>query len=253
MQRENNKGQIAVWVIIAMVIVAAIGAIFLLSDNGIIIKPDSADPRALVEQCARTAVQEAVDIMLPQGGFIEPENYKVYNGIKVAYLCQNLGYFRTCINQHPLFLSEMREEILNYTKPRVEQCFQTMKTEYEKRNYEVDMKDMQINLSYGTGKVFLDMQRKITLSKQGETRNFESFNVEMANPIYDIGKVAQQIADQESKYCYFEYVGYILLYPKYSISKFAFSDSTKIYTIKDIQSKKEMNIAIRSCAIPPGL
>ena len=62
-----------------------------------------------------------------------------------------------------------------------------------------------------------------------------------------------EISNQEAKYCYFEYVGYMLLYPKMDIEKFAMSDSTKIYTLKDKKSDKEMNIAIRSCAIPPGI
>jgi hypothetical protein len=45
----------------------------------------------------------------------------------------------------------------------------------------------------------------------------------------------------------------MILYPRFDIRKVAMSDSTKIYTIEDKYSEKEMNIAIRSCVIPPGI
>jgi len=95
--------------------------------------------------------------------------------------------------------------------------------------------------------------RKITLAKNEQSQTFNEYNIEVMNPLYDLSKVAIEIASQEAKYCYFEYVGYMILYPRFSIEKFAFSDSTKIYTIKDKYTNKEMNIAIRGCAIPPGI
>ncbi|HLC52957.1 MAG TPA: hypothetical protein VJK03_00280, partial [Candidatus Nanoarchaeia archaeon] len=65
--------------------------------------------------------------------------------------------------------------------------------------------------------------------------------------------VAIEISSQEAKYCYFEYVGYMILHPEFDIQKTALSDSTKIYTIKDIRTEEVMRIATRSCAIPPGV
>ena len=37
------------------------------------------------------------------------------------------------------------------------------------------------------------------------------------------------------------------------IRKWVMSDSTKIYSIKDIASRQIMNLAIRGCAIPGGM
>lgn len=251
--RDNKKGQVAIWFIAAFVIVALIMIVFFVSKKPVTGGVDETNPEAIIEKCARESINEAVDKMIPQGGFIEPENYKMYNNIKVAYLCQNVGYFKTCINQHPLLLNEMKEEILKYAEPRIEQCFLNMKKELEKRRNAVELGDMNISVSFSSNRVFLDIERKITITHNNEKKNFEKYNIEVNNPLYDLGKVAIEIASQEAKYCYFEYVGYMILYPRFSIEKFAMSDSTKIYTIKDKYSDKEMNIATRSCAIPPGI
>ncbi|MDO8609197.1 MAG: hypothetical protein Q7R95_01495, partial [bacterium] len=244
---------LAIWFIIAIVIVAVIMLLFVFQRKAVIEKKESFDVQSIIEKCARDSVNEAVDKMLPPGGFIEPTNYKIYKNIKITYLCQNVGYFKTCINQHPALLSEMREEILSYVNPRIDVCFSNMKIELEKQNSNVELGAMNISLSFGTDRIFLNIDRKVKITKYDETKISDRFKVEINNPIYDLEKVASEIANQEAKYCYFEYVGYMILYPRFSIDKTALSDSTKIYTIKDRYSNKEINIATRSCAIPPGL
>jgi hypothetical protein len=109
---KNRRAQVALWVIVAIVIVGIIALMFYLY-KGPSITPvaEEVNIQLSIKKCARDAVNEAVDKMLPQGGFIEPENYKVYKNIEVTYLCQNIGYFKPCINQHPMFLSEEIDEI----------------------------------------------------------------------------------------------------------------------------------------------
>ena len=102
------------------------------------------------------------------------------------------------------------------------------------------------------GKVLVEIDKEIEITEKETTRTFEEFDVEIANPIYELATLAMNIADHERKYCYFEYVGYMAVDRDVEISKFAMSDSTKIYTLKDRKFGKIMNIAIRGCAIPPG-
>lgn len=254
---KNNKGkkaQVAVWVIIAMVIAAVILMLFFFNKSPITTNQGGAyDLQSVIDKCVRDSGSTAIERMLPQGGFLEPANYKIYKNINVTYLCQNIGYYRPCISQHPLLLNDEISEINNYTKPIIEQCFLAAQTELQKRNYELSMDQTKLNISLGPGKVYFYITKHITITKNGQTQKFDKFDVALQNPIYDLSKVAMEITGQEAKYCYFEYVGYMLLYPRWDIRKFTFSDSTKIYTIEDKQSKKEMNIAIRGCAIPPGI
>ncbi len=249
----RNKGQVALFILVALVIVIFIGLLFFLSRRSGIPTADTTNPEAMVTSCVRAVVHEAVDIILPQGGFISPVNYKTYKKTNIAYLCEHIGYFKTCIQQHPALLDEMRREILTYAQPKIEQCFTTMEQTLQQKDYQVTQGPLILSLSFGSDLIVVDMQKKILLSKQGTTRSFQNFHFEVSTPLYDLSKVAQEIANQEAKYCYFEYVGYMLLYPKFSIEKIALADSTKIYTITDKKSGALMNIALRSCALPPGI
>ena len=250
---RSKKGQVGLWVIVALVIVGAIILFFTLRQLPTLTSKAEFDPQQFIDKCARDSVNEAVDKMLPQGGFLNPGNFKVYNSIKIAYLCENEGYFRPCINQHPMFINEMKNEILGYIRPRMENCFESMKTTITSRRGSIELGAMSLNISAAPGKIYVDVIRKTTITEGGSTRIFDNFKVEVANPLYDLGNVAIEIANNEAKYCYFEYVGYMILYPNWDIRKFTMSDSAKIYTIKDKSSGKTINIAMRGCAMPAGI
>src|SRR3989338_1228650 len=125
----NKRGQLALWVVIAIVIFAIFAFVLFFARNVIVPQENFENPENFIESCISDAVKEAEETMLPQGGFIEPENYKIYRNIKIVYLCENIGYFRPCINQHPVILSESENEMIEFLNPRIELCFQTFKAE----------------------------------------------------------------------------------------------------------------------------
>lgn len=250
---KSKKAQMTIWIIVALAIVGILLAMLLLNPREIIKPRDNVSFQASIEKCARDSVNEAIEALMPQGGFIEPNNYKVYKNTKVAYLCQNTGYFSPCINQHPMLIDEITKEIENYAYDQIENCFINSKAELEKRNYKISLSSMNLNISLMPGKIGILISREMTLEKNAQTESVNNFKIEVISQLYDLSKVAIEITNQEAKYCYFEYVGYMVLFPEISIEKFAFSDSTKIYTIQDKKSLSEMNIAVRGCAIPPGI
>ncbi len=251
---KAKKGQMVLWIILAIAIVALVFLIaVMLNKKPQLQATETENPQPIIDKCVKDAVNEAVDIMLPQGGFIEPKNYKAYSKINISYLCLNEGNFKPCIMQHSALLKEMTEEIHTYISPRIEQCSQNMKEELEKKNMDVELGKQEINVSLARGKVYVLIIRDVLITKDKETKKFEKFNSEIKSPVYDLGRVAIEIANQEAQYCNFEYVGYMILYPQFKITKNLAGDSTKIYSIKDIKSEKEMNIAIRSCVIPIGI
>ena len=252
------RGQVAIWVIIGVVLVASIILFFLLSPSSKLLKPAesdvSFDVQSFMDSCATEAVNEAVDLMLPHGGFIQPKNTVFFDNQEVEYLCFNRLSFDPCINQHPALINEVKQEIKEYITPKIEGCFDEMKVEFERRGGERVSFNSGLNVKVGLAedKVILDIEKSVTIEKQGETRRFESLKTVVANPIYGFVVTATEIVSQESTFCYFEYVGYSFFYPRYKIKTYELSRPTTIYTIEDKNSGKIMNFAVRSCAITPG-
>jgi hypothetical protein len=249
----NKKAQMTIWAIVALLLMAGIVIVYLLARPVIPNAPENSDPKPLITSCIKDAVSEAQNLMLPQGGFTYPDNYRIYNGSKVSYLCKYNGYFHPCIQQHPMYLDELGGEFKRYISPKIENCFSELKTRYESEKYTVQIKEMNLSVHLGPGKIYVDLIRPITFEKRGAAFSLADFSLSVNSPLYDLASVATEISTQEAKYCYFEYVGYMILYPQFDIRKITMSEGTRIYTIKDTSTKKELNIAIRGCVIVPGI
>jgi hypothetical protein len=249
----SKKGQVALWVILSVVLAAAVILFYTLERKPIGAGGVEFSPRETVEKCIREGIEEAVDRMLPQGGFIEPKNYFVYNKTKIEYLCEYPYYFRQCIHQHPMLMKEMNEEIEKYLLPIAENCFEEMKREAERKQNSIEMEGANLSIEMAPGRIYARINKKVIITGGGAARAFDNFDVEFLSPAYELASAAMDIAASEAKYCYFENLGYMLEFPKFDIRKIALSEPIRIYSIKDIKSGKTMNIAIRSCAIAAGM
>jgi hypothetical protein len=253
-----RKAQATMWIILAIIILALI--IFLLyfrSERPPEITPpgDSVNERTFMERCVEDSVNEAVSIMLPRGGFVNPENFRMYNETPVAYLCENKGYYDPCIQQHPMLIKEMEQEIDRYITPMVRDCFVELVQESADNDVEVisGVSPAEVYVNLRQDSVLIEIDKSLTFIEKDETREVKSFDFVVDNSAYNLATVALEIAAQEATYCYFEYIGFNAFYPRYKIRPFGISDSVIIYQIEDSISKQEMRIAIRSCAIPAGI
>jgi len=243
-----------IWVIIALVIVGAIILVYSFTREEVRLEiREEISPQGFVEDCARDATRDVVDVILPQGGFVSPENYKIYNDKPVAYLCLNNANYYPCINQHPLFLSEVRDEIEKNITSKVDACFLKMKSRMKDRGADVSLGGMDVEVELIPSEIRIGVDRDVTITRQEETQTLKEMNFRIDSPVYELINVAMEIANSEAKFCYFEHVGYMIAYPEFKIEKHVMSDETKIYTIVDKKTGKELSIAIRSCVIPPGM
>lgn len=252
---KGKRGQVAIWVIVALVIVAGIGILLIAGGKKKIdaLVQETYDVEPYIERCARQATREALAEMLPRGGFAQPKNYKQYGGANITYLCENIGHFEPCVNQHPMLLEEIRSELRQTVEPEIDSCFLELHDILAERGVTMNLGSLRTDVVLGPGHVRLAVERRVTLEDRGTKREFERFDATLVHPAYDLIQVANEIASQEAKYCYFEYVGYMALYPRFDIQKTSLPDSTKIYTITETKSGEVVRIAIRGCAIPPGI
>ena len=257
---RNKKAQISIWVILGVILIASIILIFLLREEAGPEIPGRSEGKYNIESylksCLSRDIDDVTNIMIPQGGLLNLRNSVFFNNTNIEYMCYYQGYWDPCINQHPVLIQEIKKDILSYITPKAELCLNDIKEDLENKNIKVALEDsspLKINIDFSDDRIFIELNKKMTIKNNEETRDFEKFDFQFSSPIFNLANIAIEIADQEAKYCYFEYVGYSIIYPRYQISLFTMSDSTRIYTIKDTKTKKEMNIAIRGCALPQGL
>ena len=252
MIKRNKQGQITIFIILALMIVVAIAIIFLLMHPVKVEIYDENNPQASIETCLREVTEEAISILSPQGGDIIPKGSVKYNGEDIVYICYNNEFYKRCINQRPLLVEHIENEITNYIIPQVQSCFDKVENSIRDRYDNVDVGKMNLTVRLYPKQVVVQIDKKISASRGEQVRTFEHFRMNMIHPIYDLSKLAMEIGNQEAQYCNFDDLGYMILYPQYDISSTITGDSDTIYVVKERSTNQQFKFATKSCLLPAG-
>jgi len=249
----NRRGQVTIFIIVAIVLVAIVALFFVLRSMAVpkIVHLAEENPEAFMQLCIEDDLNAITHLLTLQGGFYDPKDYVlVGNDNKATYLCKNVGSFKPCINQHPMYFTEVANEVKREISPVIEQCFNDMETGFEEKGMDVVLGDNTIiDVNLAPENVFVNVKRDFSLIQKGEMKNYQEVNLGLRSSLYDLSHVAARIANNEAEFCYFSAIGYMALHPEYLISMRKYSDGTKAYTLTDSQTGDEMNFATRGCVL----
>ena len=261
MDVKMKRGQVTAFVIIAIMLIAAIVLFFALRGDVIsqgTEKPEE-NPEAFLVSCLNDKVREAVEVMGIHGGYPNNKLNKgfafVEEGIQynISYLCYNQNSYLPCINQKPTFMEDLRYEIKDYIFDDVQGCFDKMSSNFNKQGYDTNIIYDGFEVKILPKRIIIQTESESTLSRSGETATEEDFKVEVASRLYELSFIVQEIVNQEARFCYAEHTGISLIYPEFYIEKFRTGDSDNIYTVEHVDSKEEFIFAVKGCVIPPGI
>ena len=248
----GKRGQVAIFVIIAIVIVAAVAIIFLYPNLRIGITTGDFSPNNYLSTCMENSVRESIDILSKQGGYRNPEGYLIYNNEKIKYLCYASEYYQRCAVQQPMIKDHFEKELENMIDPEARECFESLKREYERRNYEISASNHQINVSVVPNVIEISLKSDVRVRKDELQENFDEFNIREDSEMYDLLMTAQNIIEFESTFGDSETTLYMQYYPELKIEKTKLGDGSKVYKLTNVVSEESFTFASRSQAWPPG-
>lgn len=248
---EPKVSQITIFVILGLILVIGLIIVFLLINPPEVKVIDEKNPQSFIESCTKGAVEESIDVLSKKGGDISPKGYISYNGTEITYLCYNKNVYDPCINQRPLLIEHIEKEITNYITPIVTECFNDLENKL-KNNYNVEGSGLKVKTMLQSKNIVVKIDRNIKITREGEGREFNEFRMHLISPIYDFAKIAMEIANQESRFCNFDELGFMILYPNFDVTKFITGDADIVYVIKEVSTDQRFTFAIRSCTLPPG-
>lgn len=254
MKNMNRRGQVTIFIILGLILVVIIVMLFLLIRGPDVEISDEENPQAFIDTCTSEAVEEVVEILLKNAGDLEPKNSVLYLDKEITYLCYTNKNLEKCVAEETVLIMHMETEITNYIKPRIENCFNKLKGDFEGR-YDIEIGEMELTTQLQPTKVVVNIDRDFKMVRGDNIRQFDNFKINLLSPIYDLGEIAIKIIDSKAKSCEFDYINHMILYPKYDIlfEKTNGEDDVEIYTIIDLTTQKQFKFATRGCVIPPGL
>ncbi|MFA5019546.1 MAG: hypothetical protein WC533_00425 [Candidatus Pacearchaeota archaeon] len=250
---KNKKGQVTIFIIIAVLIIVAVIFLFILYKNGklpISPKP-SQEPNQEVMQCVREAVEDASNMIIDNGGYVKlPNEVKKFENKEYPYLCYTSKNNAKCQPVNPVLINHIEDEIYDYSLPKAQKCFNDIKAKYEKEGYEVVLeKDMDYEVVLLSGKIEININREFKISKADDKKGFSKYEIQIPSPIYNIAVVVHTIIEQEAKYCNSDYPLIMRANTWANIEKFQTGDDNKIYTVKDTRTNKLWGFAVRGCVL----
>jgi hypothetical protein len=249
----NKRGQVTIFVIIAVAIVGFILLVFLLRGAPTLFKTAELSPNTFLRDCMAPDLTKAVDMLAKNGSYEKPEGTVMYKGDSYKYLCYTSEYYKTCTIQQPFIKNNFEKELSRILKPKAEQCAQNLITEYKNRGYSVlSQKTPEINISIVPSSIRAEFFVNLALTKDGVTQKIDKFQADMDSEMYNLLFIAASIVDFEATFGDSETTAYMQYYPDLRIDKIKRDDGSKIYILTNVVTKEEFRFASRSLAWPAG-
>ena len=252
MKKMGKKGQVAVWIIIAILVVGALLVIFyprLREGLGRIFVPSPPDVR--IEECVDDFLEGAVDLIARQGGSISPENSILYQDNEIEYLCYTNQYYQTCSIQQPLLRQHVEQEILDYIQPDAENCIESLKQDLIERGYSVSQIGDEISVEIEPEEIKV-MLPGLSFVKDDVSESYEEFEVIKKSEMYDLIMIATSILNSEARLGDADITTYMIYYPDIRVEKIKQSDGSKIYILTNTLTEDKFVFATRSLSWPAG-
>ena len=247
----NKKAQVTIFIILALAIIIVLLLIFLGRDRiGTLITGES--PVEQIKRCVAESFEPALDLIRLQGGSLAPENYYLYQGNKLDYLCYTEENYKQCVMQKPLLKQSIERELEAYLQPRARNCIESVKSSLQGKGYAVSSKNPVINIQLIPNSILIDIKSDLRISKD-ITETHESIKVDINSKLYEHVMVASSISNWEAKYGDSETMNYMIYYPDLKVEKKKQGDGTTVYILTDRGSLDKFMFASRSIVLPAGI
>ena len=102
---SNRQGQVTLFVILALIVVAVVIVIFAFPQVNVF--SSNVNPSSYLRSCIEPEIDNVKSTLSMQGGYSNPTNYAMYNDLKLQYLCYTSDHYIPCTVQQPLLLKHV--------------------------------------------------------------------------------------------------------------------------------------------------
>ena len=251
---NSKRSQVTIFIIIALIIVTIIALIFLLKVKNVprVQVIDENNPQGAIETCTRDAVEEAIERISISGADIDPDSGVTFNGERIVYICYSSEFYKPCTYQRPMLVEHIQKEITEYATPIISECFDKIKLKLEERYNVTDSSKLSLTTTLYPKHIGIQIKKDFQIKREDRIIGFDNFRVNLISPLYDFAEITMIIGNQQAKYCNFDLMGFMILYPSFDVNETVTGDSDRIYTLTERSTDQKFNFAIRSCPLPAG-
>lgn len=241
----KNKGQVTIFILIAILIVSAILIFFLWAQPKYF--SDGSGIKGF-EGCVADVLMDGIGELEGKAGFIKPGFSYSYMGEEITYLCYTNNFYETCTVQVPFLKNVFDENLEKLIRDRVDACYDASLNSLKDQGYGVVAGDVNYNVQIEPNVVRLEVDAPTGV---GNSR-VAKFNIEVNSPVYEMVMIATSILQFETKYGDSDVSSLMIYYPDYYIQKTKRGEGTTIYILENKVYGNKFKFASRSLVFPAG-
>ena len=250
----GKKGQVTIFIIIAIVIiVAGVLIYFFYPEVETTYTGLEENPKAYIQNCVEDVLEENVETLSRQGGSMFPRASLSYLGDRMRYLCYTSEYCVSCVNQQPLLKEHVEEELNLSISSKMQECFDSLRQDYESNGYEVTMGGSEkFDTKLLPNQIITAVNRTLTLKKGDSVREYDSFNIILDNNLYELVYLVRDIIEWEVYFGQAVIDSFKIYYPEFKFEMNKIEDGVIVYIITEKESGNKFQFASRSIAEAVG-
>ena len=204
----HKRGQVTVFIILGILIIAVLGIIFYLYGSKVNpqVSPSEFDfsktevLKNYMETCIQKAGNEVLNLVGKQGGEINPGFYQYYYGDKISYLCYTTT-FSPCYNKKPFLFNYVENEINTYVKQKITSCGNEIKNIVRNKGYNVETGLLEIKTKINPYSTIIQVDYPITVKSNTKQVQLSKFTKTFNIPLGRLIKVAEDVVNGKLNLC----------------------------------------------------
>jgi len=241
----EKRAQVTLFILIAVIIVSVVLVFFLWVQPTYFLEESEG---LKFEGCVRDALEETIDDLGLNAGFVNPSFTYPYDGEDFTYLCYTEEYYETCVVQVPFLKNTFEEQAEGMLRDEIDACYSNSILDLKAQGYDVISGTVDYDVLLEPGVARVQIEAPTTVGSQKFTR----FNVELNSHIYDMLMIATSILQYESQLGDSDVTAMMGFYPDYIIDKIKRSDGTTVYILEDKILGTKYQFASKSLVWPAG-
>jgi len=205
----QKRGQVSVFIIIGILIIAAIVFAFVLfrsfqekareiTNPQEYLNQQLQDIKKVVVKCIDDSSSDALKKLSLQGGYFDPVKYTDYYGNKIAFLCYKIKADENCYNM--MFTRrEIEDQLMPVLKDGIKKCVDLGLVSFQSKDYSLSTGDYGFDFVFSDEALLVNLNYPVTLTKGNITQVQDKFTREVRSDFWKKVSLASSIVNMEAR------------------------------------------------------
>ena len=190
----KKKGQVTIFIIIAIILIAAVGLYFVFRDKISVQNiPSEIEPVYInIISCLEETIEEGVEYLALHGGY-----YEVPKSISITYFTEDIPYYYLNSREYVPSVERVEGELKNYIHNYLSNCLNF--EGFEEQGYKIREGDLLVSVNIKEEEIRTKLDYPLTITKGDSTKRLREFEISTNSEIKKLLEVSEEVVNSYSE------------------------------------------------------